>query len=514
MKFHSPRLVCLAAALATAPLFAVAAAEAQESPTCGGRTATIVGTEGPDELDGTDGADVIVGLGGADIINGFDGNDLICAGRGADIVDGGPGRDRIWGNAGADELSGSGGRDRLFGQGGDDVLHGGGGNDRLRGGGADDTLIGGRGNDALDGADGNDSVRGGPGVDRFAGAETCTNVDAAEVCESEVQPVFAEALALLAELDVVDWPDRDDYERDDYDGWQDADGDCLNTRDEVLLRDSDPATEQQACDVRSGSWLDPYDRTSQFSDAADVSIDHVVPLAHAHRAGAWEWDTATKKAFGNDLDLDATLAATGTQTNGSKGMKGPDEWLPPADAAHCTYAVDWVAIKWRWSLDVRPAEQAELNQILATCIDDGASIELPVPWPPPKAQLSFDEVPEPVDPTPPPDPVDPPPTPGASLELVRCDRDDEFVEVRNAGTTTADLSGWQIDDESTVAHLFDFPAGFTLAPGESVLVVSGPDAIEGPGRLLFKRNHVWNNDGDTAFLLDPAGTLVDELRCT
>lgn len=141
----------------------------------------------------------------------------------------------------------------------------------------------------------------------------------------------------------------------------------------MLLRDSDPATEPQGCDIRSGSWLDPYDRSSRFSDPGDVSIDHVVPLAHAHRAGAWQWDTSTKRAFGNDLVLDATLAATGTGTNGSKGMKGPDEWLPPAEAAHCTYAVDWVAIKWRWSLDVRPAEQAELSRILSGWVDDRAA---------------------------------------------------------------------------------------------------------------------------------------------
>lgn len=219
----------------------------------------------------------------------------------------------------------------------------------------------------------------------------------------------------------------------------------LNTRDDVLLRDNVPATSPGGCDVQSGSWLDPYDLASRFSGASDVSIDHVVPLAHAHRAGAWEWNRATKRAFGNDLLLDATLAATGTATNGSKGMKGPDEWWPPAPGAKCTYAVDWVAIKFRWSLDVRPAEKAELEVALTTCEAERATIPLPSPWPPPKALLIVDPNPgEPLpipEPEPEPEPEVPAPGPATGVELVLCDVDDEVVQIRNSSATTADLSG-------------------------------------------------------------------------
>lgn len=47
-------------------------------PTCSGRAATIIGTDGADEIEGTQGSDVIVGLGDDDYIH--DGDDVICGG--------------------------------------------------------------------------------------------------------------------------------------------------------------------------------------------------------------------------------------------------------------------------------------------------------------------------------------------------------------------------------------------------------------------------------------------------
>jgi len=98
---------------------------AADSVYCRSWEATIVGTDGPDEIFGTDGIDVIHGLGGDDIIHGLRGRDIIC---------GGGGNDTIYGNQAAD---------RLFGGGGDDELRGGRGNDRVRGKKGTDTLYGG-----------------------------------------------------------------------------------------------------------------------------------------------------------------------------------------------------------------------------------------------------------------------------------------------------------------------------------------------------------------------------------
>lgn len=131
---------------ATPNLLTSAALEpAPPAPSCGGRPATVVGTEGPDRLTGTAGADVIVGLGGDDTIYGAGGHDLICGGPGSDMLSGGAGDDRLYGDEGDDRLRGGPGRDLLVGGQGDDALEG---------NGERDALVGGKGRDSLhDGGD-------------------------------------------------------------------------------------------------------------------------------------------------------------------------------------------------------------------------------------------------------------------------------------------------------------------------------------------------------------------------
>ncbi len=114
--------------------------------TCHGRTPTILGTDGPDVIDGTGGRDVIMSFGGADTIDAKGSKDRVCAGGGGDTVNGGGGKDKIWGQAGADDLSGGSKSDKIKGGSGDDVIDGGSGsNDRLYGDGGTDELDGGKG---------------------------------------------------------------------------------------------------------------------------------------------------------------------------------------------------------------------------------------------------------------------------------------------------------------------------------------------------------------------------------
>jgi Tol biopolymer transport system component len=117
------------------------------TPTCGGQTATIVGTAGIDVLAGTRRRDVIAALGGNDTVRGGRGNDLICAGSGRDRVAAGRGKDRVSGGTGGDRLAGNGGNDVLRGNGGRDRLNGGRGADRLNGGAARDVCRGSLGTD-------------------------------------------------------------------------------------------------------------------------------------------------------------------------------------------------------------------------------------------------------------------------------------------------------------------------------------------------------------------------------
>ena len=107
------------------------------SERCAGLRPTVVGTDGPDVLTGTDHADVIMGLGGDDRITGLNGHDVLCGGAGADIVDGGNGDDVLLGGFGADLLRGGNGNDRLTGGPGVDVLDGGRGTNVLAAEGAE-----------------------------------------------------------------------------------------------------------------------------------------------------------------------------------------------------------------------------------------------------------------------------------------------------------------------------------------------------------------------------------------
>jgi Ca2+-binding RTX toxin-like protein len=138
-------------------------------PTCLGRYATIVGSQGTDALTGTEGADVIDARSGDDIVDGQGGADLICGDQGRDRLLGRDGRDRFLGGSGPDVILGGNGADSVKGQRGNDKTDGGRGRDRLYGQQKRDRLVGGRGNDLLKGGPGRDRLRGGPGHDRLRG---------------------------------------------------------------------------------------------------------------------------------------------------------------------------------------------------------------------------------------------------------------------------------------------------------------------------------------------------------
>ena len=138
-----------------------------------------LGTNGPDEIDGTDFDDLLSGYSGNDLLNGLDGDDVITGGEGDDDLRGGNGNDLLIGSNGNDLLDGSNGDDTLDGgdgndvldgSNGDDTLDGGDGNDVLDGSNGDDTLDGGDGNDVLDGSNGDDTLDGGDGNDVLDGS--------------------------------------------------------------------------------------------------------------------------------------------------------------------------------------------------------------------------------------------------------------------------------------------------------------------------------------------------------
>ena len=83
---------------------------------------------------------------------------------------------------------------------------------------------------------------------------------------------------------------------------------------------------------------------------------------------------------------------------------------------------------------------------------------------------------------------------------------EEWIQIRNDGDNLVDLSGWGIKDESA-GNRYSFPTGFTLASRESVTIRTGCGDDFGTGLFWCSVGApVWNNDGDTAFLLDPMAT--------
>ena len=117
---------------------------------------TINGTNGKDNLTGTENRDIIDGRNGKDLIFGLAGDDTLFGRSGKDTLDGGDGDDELQGNNGKDTLDGGSGNDTLVGGSEKDILVGCNGDDELQGDNGKDTLDGGSGNDTLVGGAGSD----------------------------------------------------------------------------------------------------------------------------------------------------------------------------------------------------------------------------------------------------------------------------------------------------------------------------------------------------------------------
>ena len=151
-----------------------------------------------------------------------------------------------------------------------------------------------------------------------------------------------------------------DYDRDRHFGdWIDVDGDCLNTRHELLAELSTGPVAPRGCLVVRGRWNDPYTGRI-FTESRDVDIDHMVPLKWAWDHGADLWTRARRVAFANDP---RNLFVVDAPTNRGKSADGPLDWLPPNPSFRCEYVLRFERIVRLYDLRTSPREARDLDAL-------------------------------------------------------------------------------------------------------------------------------------------------------
>ncbi len=156
------------------------------------------------------------------------------------------------------------------------------------------------------------------------------------------------------------------YDRRSYGGWIDEDGDCMNTRHEVLLEESLILPTVVGCKVVEGLWYDLYTGKT-FTDPKKLDVDHLVPLKEAELSGANLWSNEKKRRYANDLDNPGHLIAVSAGANRSKGAKDIGKWLPENTSFHCAYARMWLVVKEKWGLVVGNNERRAILTALRSC---------------------------------------------------------------------------------------------------------------------------------------------------
>ena len=196
--------------------------------------------------------------------------------------------------------------------------------------------------------------------------------------------------SLLTELVVSNEAFGSSYKRSSFRHWIDADSNGCDTRRDVLAAET---TKPVNCRTLSGgAWVSAFDGV-RTTNASGFDVDHMVPLKEAWESGAHSWDSGTRTRFANDLAYEHSLIAVSARSNRSKSDRDPNNWMPTTSSFHCQYVGRWIAVKYRWSLSVDPAEKSFLESKVASC---GSASDVAAPQ---KASVAVGQAPA-VQPTP------------------------------------------------------------------------------------------------------------------
>ncbi|GAA1912345.1 HNH endonuclease family protein [Streptomyces sodiiphilus] len=175
-------------------------------------------------------------------------------------------------------------------------------------------------------------------------------------------PTPAEATEQLSALKVAPPGSMAGYSREEFPHWASQDG--CSVRQTVLLRDGENVEVNDDCQPVAGEWYSAFDGVT-LTDASDIDIDHIVPLANAWRSGADSWDRERRREFANDLE-NPQLIAVSARSNREKGDQSPDQW-EPVEEYWCTYALAWTGVKHAYGLSVTEDEHERLGEMIGTC---------------------------------------------------------------------------------------------------------------------------------------------------
>lgn len=172
------------------------------------------------------------------------------------------------------------------------------------------------------------------------------------------------ALILLPSIalpQAIEQETRYEYNRKLFGNWRDDDRNCVNTRNEVLIRDAiEYELDARGCKVLNGIWRDFY-TGKILTDVSVIDIDHVVPLREMWDSGLSEYPRRVLQIVYNDMD---NLVVTHRSANRNKSSFEPHEWRKFNTIEQpCRFIDKWKSFKIKYNLSF---DRIEYNFIINT----------------------------------------------------------------------------------------------------------------------------------------------------